>query len=138
MYETSVCNSCCSVYATEMNEATNHVTCWQQDLCYFLLFSLLFSPICHLMEFWFLATVALAFGLLSWGHLIFNNITDLPYLRWTLTQFSSRNKLLVFFHVITVKLLWYNLYCYIKKGDLTFLSNVGPFVLLFFRKNKIK
>jgi len=26
------------------------------------------------MEFWFLATVALAFGLLSWGHLIFNNI----------------------------------------------------------------
>jgi len=41
------------------------------------------------MEFWFLATVALAFGLLSWGyfalafgllswgHLIFNNIIDL-------------------------------------------------------------
>jgi len=32
------------------------------------------------MEFWFLATFALAFGLLSWGHLIFNNIIDLPYL----------------------------------------------------------
>jgi len=30
------------------------------------------------MEFWFfLATVALAFGLLSWGHLIFNNIIHL-------------------------------------------------------------
>jgi len=36
-----------------------------------------FSPFCQLMEFWFLATVALAFGLLSWGHLIFNNIIDL-------------------------------------------------------------
>jgi len=33
------------------------------------------------------ATVALAFGLLSWGQLIFKNIIDLPYLRWTLTQF---------------------------------------------------
>jgi len=29
-----------------------------------------FSPFCHLMEFWFLATVPLAFGLLSWGHFI--------------------------------------------------------------------
>jgi len=33
-----------------------------------------FSPFSHLMEFWFLA---LAFGLLSWGHLIFNSIIDL-------------------------------------------------------------
>jgi len=45
------------------------------------------------MEFGFLATVALAFGLLSWGHLILNNIIDLPYFRWMMTQFSSRNKL---------------------------------------------
>jgi len=47
------------------------------------------------MEFGFLATVALAFGLLSWGHLILNNIIDLPYFRWMMRnkQFSSRNKL---------------------------------------------
>jgi len=33
------------------------------------------------MEFWFLATVALAFDFLRWEHLIFNYIIDLPYLR---------------------------------------------------------
>jgi len=38
------------------------------------------------MEFWFLAIVALAVGLLSWGHLTFNNISDLPW--WTMTQLS--------------------------------------------------
>jgi len=36
--------------------------------------------------------VAMAFGLLSWGHFIINYIIDLPYLRWTVTQLSSRNK----------------------------------------------
>jgi len=49
------------------------------------------------MEFWFLDIVSLAFRLLSWGLLIFNNIIDLPYFRWTMTQFSSRNKLVVLF-----------------------------------------
>ncbi len=34
-----------------------------------------FSPFLSLMEFWFLATVA--FGLLSWGHLISGNIVSL-------------------------------------------------------------
>jgi len=42
---------------------------------FFVLF--FFSLFSHLMEFGFLATVALAFGLLSCGHLIFNNIIDL-------------------------------------------------------------
>jgi len=31
--------------------------------------------------------------LMSWGHLLFNNIIDLPYLRWKFMKFSSRNKL---------------------------------------------
>jgi len=34
------------------------------------------------------ATVALAFGLLSWGQLIFKNIVDMPYLRWTFSLLS--------------------------------------------------
>jgi len=37
-----------------------------------------YSPFCHLMEFWFLATVTS--GLLSWEHFIFNNIIDLTVL----------------------------------------------------------
>jgi len=37
-----------------------------------------FSPFYPLMEIWFLATAA--FGFLSWGHLIFNNMIDLPAL----------------------------------------------------------
>jgi len=74
-----------------------------------------FSPFCHLMEFWFLATAALAFGLLRWGHLIFNNIIDLPYLRWTLTQFSSRNKLCCIIFMLS---LWscFDTICFVKSA----------------------
>jgi len=49
------------------------------------------------MEFWFLATVALGFGLLSWEHLIFNNIIDLPYLRRTLTSFLLKQTFCIIF-----------------------------------------
>jgi len=47
-----------------------------------------FSPFGHLIEFWFVATVALAFGLLSWGNLIFNNIIDLCSIIFMLSLWS--------------------------------------------------
>jgi len=53
----------------------------------------LFFFFCFFFLCFLFLSVALAFGLLSWGHLIFNNIIDLPYLRWTMTHFSSRKKL---------------------------------------------
>ena len=55
------------------------------------------------------------------------------YLSWTMTLFSSRSAvqlkqtLLHYFPVITVKLLWNNLYCkkcYTNKGDLTWLDKL--------------
>ena len=76
----------------------------------------------------------LAFGLLSWGHLNFNYITDLPaltlYDNWNelddITVFTRAavqpNQILLhYFPVTTVKLLWNNCHCkkrYINKGDL--------------------
>jgi len=57
-----------------------------------------------LMDFWLLATVALAFGLLSWGHLIFDNIIDLCCI------------------IFKAASILYNLHCkkrYINKVDLT-------------------
>jgi len=66
-----------------------------------------FSPILSLMGVSVQChCFAFAFGLLSWGNLIFNNIIDLPYFRWTMTQFSSRNKLCCIIFMLSCDLTW--------------------------------
>ncbi len=82
-------------------------------------FSQGFFSVLSPMEFWFLAVVAS--GLLSWGHFISSDITDLIaqilILNWTeldndITEFNNEMPLtqkLACFDIM--QLLWHNLYC---------------------------